>query len=362
MAVNIARASKMLRKTLIWNYENVKNGKLPIVPMLMGMQGIGKTDSYTQSVSAPYNGKKMGFLPVPLAQKEPTEVMGIQMPDLENNMTRNLKPHWYIKLEEMIADGYELIWLLFDEFPQATVPTQNVTGELMNSRMAGDFKLPDGVFVACAGNRLKDKAGTNRIPTQIKDRVTFIEVEPNLDDYCDYATRKGNNPVIPAFLRFKGREDPTVFCLSDPQQNATATPRSWDRADNILSMGFDDDLPALQEMLTGTIGEKTTTDFISFLEVVQSAPELTDLDHILDNPATASVTDRPDILFVVLGALAQKCTPDNFSAIAEYCKRIGDAELMQVCITDCMAVCDAVKSSDAMSELVEDGYFKSVYL
>ena len=361
MAVNIGRASRMLRKILIWNYENQDKG-FPIVPMLMGMQGIGKTDSYTQSVAEPYNGMKMGFIDVSLAQKEPTEVMGIQMPDLANNMTRNLKPHWLIEVEAMKQAGYEIIWVLFDEFPQAPVPTQNVTGTLMNTRMAGSFKLPDGVFIACAGNRMKDKAGTQRIPTQIKDRVTFIEVEPDLDDYCDYSARKGNNPIIPAFLRFKGRENPEVFCLSDPQLNATATPRSWDRSDNILQMGFEDDLPALQEMLNGTIGERATNDFIAFLEVVQNAPEVTNLDAILDNPATAPITNKPDILFVVLGALAQKCTLDNFPAIAEYCTRLGDKDLLQVCMTDCMVVCPAVKTSDAFAQLVEDGHLNTVYL
>ena len=62
--VNIRQAGKILRHCLISNYENQKagTGAKPIVPMLMGMQGIGKTDCGRQSVQEPYNGLTWAWL------------------------------------------------------------------------------------------------------------------------------------------------------------------------------------------------------------------------------------------------------------------------------------------------------------
>ena len=81
----------------------------------------------------------------------------------------------------------------------------------MNDGMVGEYKLPDGWFFMCAGNRLKDKAGTNRIPTHIKDRVTFIYVEPDIDDFCDLATKRGWSPYIPLSCGSKVRKTLPYF-------------------------------------------------------------------------------------------------------------------------------------------------------
>jgi len=362
--VNIRQAGKILRHCLISNYENQKagTGAKPIVPMLMGMQGIGKTDCGRQSVHEPYNGLDMGMVEVALAQKDPTEVNGIQMPDLANDQTKNLKAHWYLEVVAKKTAGIEIGWVFGDEFPQAPVPTQNAIAPIMNDGMVGEYKLPDGWFFMCAGNRLKDKAGTNRIPTHIKDRVTFIYVEPDIDDFCDYATKSGWSPYIPAFMRFKGKEDPTVFCHSDPTQDSTSTPRAWQRANTILDMGLEGDLTCLQALLSGTLGEATTNSFMAFLEVVQTAPELTNLDAILDDPANAPICDRPDILFVLLGSLSARCTLDTFPAIAEYCVRLDNKDLLQVCVQDCMAVCSGVRSSATFKQLVADGHLNDIYV
>tara|TARA_B100000575_G_scaffold160195_1_gene128064 strand:- start:620 stop:1003 length:384 start_codon:yes stop_codon:yes gene_type:complete len=127
-------------------------------------------------------------------------------------------------------------------------------------------------------------------------------------------------------------------------------------------MGLEGDLTCLQALLSGTLGEATTNSFMAFLEVVQTAPELTNLDAILDEPANAPICDRPDILFVLLGSLSARCTLDTFPAIAEYCVRLDNKDLLQVCVQDCMAVCSGVRSSDTFKQLVADGHLNDIYV
>ena len=69
--VNIRQAGKILRHCLISNYENQKagTGEKPIVPMLMGMQGIGKTDCGRQSVQEPYNDMTLGMVEIALNKR-----------------------------------------------------------------------------------------------------------------------------------------------------------------------------------------------------------------------------------------------------------------------------------------------------
>ena len=225
----------------------------------------------------------------------------------------------------------------------------------MNDGMVGEYKLPDGWFFMCAGNRQKIRQVLTAFLHTLRTGL-LSSMSNQISMTFVIMHKSGWSPYIPAFMRFKGKEDPTVFCHSDPTQDSTSTPRAWQRANTILDMGLEGDLVCLQALLSGTLGEATTNSFMAFLEVAQTAPELTNLDAILDDPANAPICDRPDILFVLLGSLSARCTLDTFPAIAEYCVRLDNKDLLQVCVQDCMAVCSGVRSSETFKQLVVDGH------
>ena len=363
MAVNIKKAGQIVRQTLIWNYENQHNSDYQqVVPYLTGGSGIGKTEIIRQATENEYNGIPIGYLECNIANKEPSEVAGVLMPNMELRQAEHFMSDIIVKAHKLYDEGFKIGYVNLDEFPQGIVATQNASAPLFNDRMLGGHTLPDGWFIVATGNRLSDKAGTQRIPTHIQDRLCPIEVEPDAEDFCRYHASKNGDPCIPAFIRFKSQsqEAYTVFGCADPTQKGSGTARSWRRANSVLSMGFED-LACLQEMLSGTLGDAIANDFLAFIEVIKSAPELTDLDSIINNPKTAPIAERRDLLFVVVGALAGKVTEDNFGSIVEYCKRL-EPDLMQVCLLDCMAKDEDLRRTDTFKHLVADGHLDPLYV
>ena len=55
----------------------------------------------------------------------------------------------------------------------------------------GPHHLPDGWVVVAAGNRMSDRAGTNQMPSHLKDRMMFLEIEADLDDTLAYFNSVG---------------------------------------------------------------------------------------------------------------------------------------------------------------------------
>ena len=130
------------------------------------------------------------------------------------------------------TEGKGVIFL--DELPQAPKANQNIAAQLTNERRIGEHKLPGGWTVVCAGNPLAAKAGTQDMPSHLKDRLTHLEIETDHEGFREYALSHGFDPVITSFIN----ERPEWLQKFDPKQNASPSPRSWERTNTILSLSL----------------------------------------------------------------------------------------------------------------------------
>ena len=319
-----------------------KNARDPqfIIPYLEGGAGLGKTTvvgDITKEMG-------IGMTIVSLAQYDPAEIAGWTVPNKDTTAMIRLRPDW------MPTEGKGVVYL--DELPQAITANQNIAAQIVNERRVGPHKIPEGWTVVAAGNKSKDRAGTNHMPTHLRDRMTFLEVEADLEDTIAYFFKHGVDPRVCAFLRFK----PTRLHEFDRDANACPSPRSWERTSTILNMGLDD--MAQHEAVAGTIGQAAATDIRGYLNVFSKIPKLED---IIKSPDKTEIPSDPGILYALSASLAANISKKNVEPIMAYMNRLKNKEFIAYMIMDAGHKSYEITESPAFRKfMLESGMFVHV--
>ena len=145
-----------------------------VVPYLIGGAGLGKT-TIVKDVAASMN---MQCSILSLAQYDAGELGDWPVPSKDGTSMIRMRPDW------MPTEGTGVLFL--DELPQAPTANQNIAAQIVNERRVGPHYLPAGWVIVAAGNRTSDRAGTNNMPSHLKDRLMFLEVEADLEDTIAY--------------------------------------------------------------------------------------------------------------------------------------------------------------------------------
>lgn len=283
--------------------------RMPV--LVTGMPGAGKSDIVAAACARA--GTRL-LLSHP-AVEEPTVPGG--MPWVEKGKARFVP---FGILEQAINAKEPTTWFL-DDLGQASPAVQAAYMQLLLAGRVGEHVLPDTVGFVAATNRRTDRAGVSGILEPVKSRfATILELQPDLDDWCAWAyTQPYMTPEPIAFLRWKGVEMLANFQPSADLTNSPV-PRTWARVARIMSMGLSDEL--LFKAVAGAVGQAAAAEYMAFLRMWQ---ELPNIDHILTDPDSASVPDKPSVLYSVAAAVALRATRENFSRIARYAERLYEA-------------------------------------
>ena len=150
-----------------WSLKNGRDAQY-VVPYLISGPGIGKTTTVQDIAAA--EGVQCQILS--LAQYDAGELGGWPVPSKDGDTMIRMRPDW------MPTEGRGVLFL--DELPQAPVANQNIAAQIVNERRVGPHRLPEGWVIVAAGNRTSDRAGTNNMPSHLKDRLMFLEIEADL--------------------------------------------------------------------------------------------------------------------------------------------------------------------------------------
>ena len=137
---------------------------------------------------------------------------------------------------------------------------------------------------------MQHRAGTNPLPSHLKDRLTFINVESDLDTFLEYANGKGLDHRLLGFLRNR----PDFLSKFDPAVDSCPSPRSWMRVDTMLKMELPKSLE--RKAVLGQVGQGAQADLLAYLKV---ADEMPDPKAILAGTHKA-VPESPDVLYACL--------------------------------------------------------------
>ena len=153
--VKISEAKYIIRKALA-------KGR-PV--MIWGPPGIGKSDliaELAQEDNRPVTDVRLNLW-------EPTDIKGIPYYNSKEN-TMSWAPPAELPTDENANDV-----LFLDELVSAAPAVQAAAYQLVLNRRVGTYKLPKGVGIVAAGNRMSDKGVTYRMPSPLANRFVHIE-------------------------------------------------------------------------------------------------------------------------------------------------------------------------------------------
>lgn len=293
--------------------------RLPI--LVTGAPGIGKSDIIDQAC------KTVGadlILSHP-AVADPTDAKGLPWV-IDGHAT--FLP--FGELRRAMEATRPTVWFM-DDLGQASPAVQASFMQLILARQVNGHRISDHVTFIAATNRRTDKAGVSGILEPVKSRFTsIVELEPDLDSWCEWALDHDVPAELIAWLRFK----PDVLCnfVASNDLVNSPTPRTWTNAGRILKLALP---PAVERAaLCGAVGESAAGELITFLRLLSQLPTI---DAILLSPATAAIPDNLSALHAVAAGLAHRANQGNFGRVAEYCQRLmagGRGEFAALCVRD----------------------------
>ena len=235
------------------------NTKTPVTPMLWGRHGIGKSSAVHQL------GKELGYrvYTIILSQKEPVDVAGVLYTfddkQLGMSVTASHPPDWFATA---LKKGKCILFL--DEFNMARREVMNAAFELVLDRRLNNLKLPDDVFIVCAGNPDDERYDVTPMSESLRDRLMHLKVTPDVNTWLKFAKGKdsGIHPDIVTFVEMNPKAGNSVDSRDDvfPVEIKHSF-RSWERVGLIHSLtGLSNVLKA--ECIRGIVGTDLATAFI----------------------------------------------------------------------------------------------------
>lgn len=276
-------------------------------PFILSSPGLGKSSiirSFADSLGAPFKDTR-------LAYASPVDVRGF--PIVAERDGR--------KVMDFAAPAdypteLNTVWLQ-DEYSCASRQTQNASLQLLLEDRIGDWVAPKGTFMLLAGNRPQDRAHVEKLSAAVVNRVCFITLTPDLDDWTSWACAEGLDPRVIAFLRYRPALLSDFDAASWDGHSAFASPRSWEFASRLVAAGPAG--PVRSALLAGTVGQAAAAELNGFLSVFDRIPSI---DAILLDPAGADVPNKLDELYAIAAGIATKVTSGNIDRAMVYVDRI----------------------------------------
>jgi len=271
----------------------------PPAVFLWGKPGIGKTQIVYQV------GEEVGK-PVKvmiLSLMDPTELKGFVFPDREK------------KRAEFFPLNFpdEPFILFFDEFNTAPTAVQNAAMRIVLEKKIGDYELPEGTLVVCAGNRLKDKATVNKLSSAMVNRALHYSVVPDFDDFKEYWMKKGLPEEVVAYLELD-----TKYLSGEPDiERPYPSPRAWEMVGRLLQSGINN-----VEDIAGIVGEEAAVRFVAFMKKCTGVGKM--VGAILRGEKVYPKTGEVEKSFMLATVLVNKTNKENLQVLLDYALEAPD--------------------------------------
>ena len=163
----------------------------------------------------------------------------------------------------------DTIILFLDDAHLCNKSIQSYMFQLMTYRSIHGHRLPNNVVIVMAGNRSNDKAGFQQIMAPVSNRIYFLDVDCDVDDWTEnFALSHGVRTDIITFL-----QNNHIYFQSSPMEStAWASPRSWTHASHMMDM-FEDmydrvDVNTMTRIMSGHVGMEYATEFVKYKQLM----------------------------------------------------------------------------------------------
>lgn len=270
-----------------------------------GSPGIGK--SYIVNDIAQQHA--LEIIDVRLSQLDAVDLRGI--PTICNEQTKWMPPVF------LPTDENSQGILFLDELNSAPLSVQAAIYQLVLDRKIGEYTMPKGWRIVCAGNKIDDKGIVFKLPSPLINRMIHIVLEAKFDDFKIWAIQNEIHPFIVGFLGFRPDLLSTEVPSSTETNPAFCTPRAWTMLSNIIKTAKD--INAINPIVYGTVGYAAGIEFLSFVKVYKTLP---DTDAILEGKLDA-VPEEPSALYALCAAIIEKFShTTQANNLFEYSKKM----------------------------------------
>lgn len=277
--------------------QTAHSAKLPA--FIWGPPGIGKSQVVAQFAER----AGLEFRDIRVTLLDPVDLRGL--PKIEGGRTKWNPPDW-------LPTGGKGIFF-WDELNAGAQMVQTAAYQSLLDNRIGEYVWPEGWYQCAAGNNISDGAAAQRMSTALKNRFAHIDMHADLDDWIQWASKKGIDSNIIAFLKWK----PAELHNHHKDHKAFPTPRSWEFVSRLLEKNPGGNVE--KALIAGTVGEGTMAEFYAFLELARKLP---DLKEIWAKPEKANVPKEPATKYAVTYALALRCDKNTLKATLTYFNRL----------------------------------------
>ncbi|MBI4348079.1 MAG: AAA family ATPase, partial [Elusimicrobia bacterium] len=270
--------------------ETALDARLPII--LWGPPAVGKSAVVAAAASA----RRLALIDLRLAQLDAADLRGIPVPDHSSRRVRWYPPAF------LPGDGGGILFL--DEIDKAPALVKSAALQLVLDRAIGDYRLPEGWRIVCAGNREEDNAFASPLGSALANRMLHAEVEPDLDTWVAWAKDNGIHDDITAFLRFRAE-----LLYKQTGEHAFPSPRSWAAASRLWGSVESDSPPA--PLIAAAVGGATASEFIGWAKVYRGVRVADILKGRLPKFPENDASFRYAVVLAVAGHIAKKGLDDG---------------------------------------------------
>ena len=176
--------------------------------------------------------------------------------------------------------------------------------QLVLDRRVGEYVLPDGWWIVAAGNRQQDRAVTFRMSSALANRFVHLELEPDVDDWREWAIGRRLDPLVVSFVGVR----PKLLWQEPADTAAYPTPRSWEMASDV--MGTFGGHKACADVLPGIIGTGAAVEFAAY---VKKAVNEKHMRAIVVDPLGAELPEALDGIYLLTSWLAYHAEDSDVS-------------------------------------------------
>jgi len=228
--------------------------------MVWGPPGIGKSSAVEAF------GRAVG-MPVQVAmasQMASEDLIGVPISDHATRTSRFYPPSIIARNEPYI--------LFLDEINGAHPDVQRALFSLIYDRSIGEYRLPAGSAVVCAGNGAGTNAVARPLPAPLINRMVHVELRLELRGWLAWAHEAGLHLLVMGYVEARGV---SVLSGNVPGGDEVfTTPRSWHMASDVLmdmgvpgvpEEGRDDPLDLIRLAAGSTLSAAQAEGFLAWV-------------------------------------------------------------------------------------------------
>lgn len=214
-------------------------------------------------------------------------------------------------------EGYNGWLLLLDEINSALPSVQAAAYKLILDRTVGQHKLHDDVYIIACGNKDTDNAITFPLSSALISRFAHFYIEPNTNEWIDWAISNGISLDIISFLGFRPS---LLYTFNADSSEPYASPRTWEMLSKALKELDDDINNSHLPLFASLVGDGVATEFMTYLQLKAEVPTI---DTIMKNPTSISLPSSLGLQWATVLMVVNHIDVNNYDKLSGYLQRFS---------------------------------------